>query len=196
MIQSCIRMTLAAAGVALAGAAAAAESCPVTVESADALDAAGIAAVYDCLEARMAEGYAKSEEAAARAYRGWTVTGTRPAVAGPHGNRLLLTFANEIAAPGYLAFAEDGVAMPEGAVLAKESISINKKKQEARPGPLFLMTKLATGAAPETADWLYGGVQPNGKPMKFKQSFCHNCHQAFADQDYLAYPLQEVRVGQ
>ena len=31
--------------------------------------------------------------------------------------------------------------------------------------------------------------------MKFKQSFCHNCHEAFEGQDALGYPLEEVRLS-
>ena len=57
------------------------------------------------------------------------------------------------------------------------------------------MTKMEAGSIPETNDWLYGGLQPNGKPMKFKQAFCHDCHAGWEEQDFLAYPLEEVRLG-
>jgi len=124
------------------------------------------------------------------------VTSTRPAVTGPHGNRFLQTWANDIAAEQYLKFAEEGVHMPVGSVLAKESFKIHKKKKKAVIGPLFIMTKLEEGASPETNDWLYSGLQPNGKPMKFKQSFCSSCHIGWEDQDALAYPAEEVRVTQ
>lgn len=188
--------TIAAAAVLLGGSSAAyAYDCPVEVESAFDLEEAEVVAIYDCIKDAMVEGYSKEGDKVAENYRNWTVTGTRPAVAGPHGNRLLLTFANPIGAEQYLKFAEEGVEMPVGSVLAKESITISKKNKAARIGPLFLMTKLAEGEAPETADWLYAGLQPNGKPMKFKQSFCHDCHSGWEDQDALAYPLEEVRVS-
>lgn len=172
-----------------------AADCPVDVESAFDLDETQVVALYDCVKDAMAAGYAKEGDETGNSYRDWAVTSTRPAVAGPHGNRLLQTFANDIAADQYLKFAEEGVEMPVGSVLAKESVSISKKKKAARPGPLFIMTKLAAGGAPETDDWLYGGLQPNGKPMKFKQAFCHDCHTAWEDQDSLAYPLEEVRIS-
>ena len=175
--------------------AAAAQDCPVTVDSAFDLSETEVVAVYDCIKDAMAKGYAIGGDAVATDYRTWTVTSTRPAVAGPHGKRLLQTFANDIAAEQYLKFAEEGVVMPAGSVLAKESITISKKKKAARAGPLFIMTKLETGAAPETNDWLYGGIQPNGKPMKFKQAFCHDCHAGWEEQDFLAYPLEDVRVS-
>lgn len=175
--------------------AAHAQDCQVsTIEPFD-LTEADIAGIYDCIGDRMVEGYTQGGDMVAKNYRNWAVTGTRHGVAGAHGNRLLLTYANEIAAEQYLKFAEEGVVMPVGSRLAKESIKINKKKNAAVVGPLFVMTKLEVGASPETSDWLYGGIQPNGKPMKFKQSFCHDCHESWEDQDFLAYPLEEVRVG-
>lgn len=169
-------------------------ACAVDVTDPFELDAAAIDEIYSCLKDEMAEKYAKEGDEVAAAYRDWTVSSTRPAVAGAHGNRLLQTFANDTAAEQYLKFAEEGVDMPAGSVLAKESITISAKKKEARTGPLFIMTKGEEGSAPDTADWVYAGVQPNGKPMKFKQSFCHDCHVAWEAQDMLAYPLEEVRV--
>ncbi|MEL6885196.1 MAG: cytochrome P460 family protein [Pseudomonadota bacterium] len=185
----------AAVGMAAATAAQAQDCAAVTVEDPFDLDEAAINVLYDCLKQDMAAGYAKAGDSVGADYRTWTVTSTRPAVAGPHGNRLLQTFANDVAADQYLQFAEEGFEMPVGSVLAKESISVSIKKQKARVGPLFIMSKVGMDEAPETAGWLYAGVQPNGKPMKIKQSFCHDCHVGWEAQDHLAYPLEEVRVG-
>ena len=182
----------AAAFALSAGAASACDA--IAVEDAFDLDEGAINALYECLGDKMATGYAKGGDAVGTDYRNWQITATRPAVAGPHGNRALLTFANDIAAEQYLKFEDEGVVMPVGSVLAKESITISIKKKKARPGPLFIMTKLEAGAAPETGDWLYAGLQPNGKVMKVKQSFCHDCHVGWEDSDMLAYPLEEVRL--
>jgi len=172
----------AAACLTFSGTAALADECTnVGVESAWDLEEAQVVSLYECLKGKMATGYAKAGDEVGSAFRDWAVTSTRPAVAGPHGNRLLQTFANDIAAEQYLKFAEEGVVMPVGSVLAKESISFSKKKKTARPGPLFIMTKMEAGSIPETDDWLYGGLQPNGKPMKFKQAFCHDCHAGWAE---------------
>ncbi|MEO9516331.1 MAG: cytochrome P460 family protein [Paracoccaceae bacterium] len=175
---------------------AAADCADITVEDAFDLEEADINALYTCLGDTMAEGYAKEGDEIGSSFRDWAVSATRPAVAGPHGNRALLTFANDIAAEQYLKFEDENVQMPVGSILAKESISISIKKKKARPGPLFIMTKLEAGGAPETGDWLYAGLQPNGKVMKVKQSFCHDCHVGWEDSDMLAYPLEEVRVSQ
>ena len=178
------------------GQSAFAETCKVDVADPFELDEAAINTLYACIKDKMVEGYAREGNEVASDYRNWTVSSTRPAVAGPHGNRLLQTFANDIAAEQYLKFEDEGVVMPAGSVLAKESIGIRKKTMEAKPGPLFIMTKLEAGGAPETGDWLYSAVQPNGKPMKIKQSFCGDCHVAWEAQDMLAYPLEEVRVSE
>ncbi|AWZ22565.1 hypothetical protein RTM1035_12608 [Roseovarius sp. TM1035] len=172
-----------------------AADCAVAVEDPFALEAAAIEEIYSCIKDEMVASYTKEGDAVAGAYRDWTVTSSRPAVAGAHGNRLLYTFANDIAAEQYLKYADDGVIMPVGSVLAKESITISAKKKAAVTGPLFIMTKGEAGSAPETADWVYAGIQPDGKPMKFKQSFCHDCHVAWEAQDMMAYPLEEVRLA-
>ncbi|MEP5761679.1 MAG: cytochrome P460 family protein [Litoreibacter sp.] len=192
------RTTLTAAAFVAASLStgAASAACKVDVEDPFDLEEAGVVALYDCLKDTLAEGYAKEGDEIATNYRSWTNSATRPAVAGAHSNRFLQTFANDIAAEQYLKFAEEGVVMPVGSILAKESFGINKKKLEGRPGALFTMIKLEAGGAPEFGDWLYGGIQPNGKPLKIKQSFCHNCHAGWEEQDFLAYPLEEVRVGQ
>ncbi|WP_298257829.1 cytochrome P460 family protein [uncultured Litoreibacter sp.] len=192
-----IRTFIAAAttATALMATAASAADCAIDVEDAFDLEAAQIDEIYACLNDAMVEGYAKEGDEIGSNFRSWTATATRPAVAGPHGNRLLNTFANDIAAEQYLKFEEEGVKMPVGSILAKESISLSIKKKKARVGPLFLMTKMEEGSIPETADWLYAGIQPNGKVMKVKQSFCHDCHSSYSDQDMLGYPLEEVRVS-
>ncbi|NRB19593.1 MAG: cytochrome P460 family protein [Rhodobacteraceae bacterium] len=190
-----VKIAAVASVSVIVGAAAQAQECQVSTTDPFDLTGSDIADIYDCIGDKMVEGYSKAGDMVAKNYRNWTVTGTRHGVAGAHGNRLLLTYANDIAVEQYLKFAEDGVVMPVGARLAKESIKINKKKNAAVVGPLFLMTKLEAGASPETADWLYGGLQPNGKPMQFKQAFCHDCHVNWEDQDFMAYPLEELRVG-
>ena len=189
-----LRAFCLAAGLAMTGTPGVAQDCTnVGTDDFFDLDEAAVVALYDCLKDKMATGYAKEGDAVGGDFRSWTVTSTRPAVAGPHGNRLLQTFANDVAAEHYLKFAEE-IELPAGSVLAKESISLSKKKKTARPGPLFIMTKMEAGAIPETDDWRYDALQPNGKVMKIKQSFCHDCHSNWAEQDNLAYPLEEVRV--
>lgn len=190
------RLSAAAFGLALSATTAFAEDCAViTVEDQFDLEADEIVALYDCLADKLATGYGKENDEIGANYRSWTPTSTRAAIHGAHGNRILNTFANDIAAEQYLKYQEEGFTMPVGSILAKESITVSIKKKKARPGPLLMMTKMEAGSIPETGDWLYTGVQPNGKTMKVKQSFCHDCHEAFEDADFLAYPMEEVRLG-
>jgi hypothetical protein len=181
-----------AATLTLATAAPAAD-CEVDAESVWDMSAEEVTAFYDCMEAAMAESYAENDHPAASAYRDWTVTSTRPAVQGAHSERLLQTFANDTAADEYLKFAADGVDMPAGSVLAKESLGVDDGK--GRVGPLFLMTKLQEGEAPDTDDWRYDAVTGSGGTMGISQAFCHDCHVNWEAQDNLAYPMEEVRVS-
>lgn len=192
-----IRTFAFATALTLAAGASSAQDCTaITVEDAFDLDEPAITALYDCLEEKMATGYAKEGDKTGSTYRDWAVTATGPGVAGTHGNRLLLTFANDVAAEQYLKFEDEGVEMPVGSVLAKESITVSIKKKAARPGPLFIMTKVGLDAAPDAGGWLYSGLQPNGKVMKVKQSFCHDCHVGWEAQDMMAYPLEDLRLTQ
>lgn len=190
----------AAAGAAsilmMSTAAAQAQDCTFDVEK-DLYDytAEEVAAVYDCISADLAAGYAKEGDEIAAVYRTWGVTATGPAAPGTHSNRWLQTFANDVAFDTYVQypFGEDFV-MPVGSVLAKESFSLNKEGAP-RNGPLFIMTKVEAGTdAEEFGNWVYAAVQPNGKPMGIQQGFCHDCHVAFSDQDSLGYPDRDVRL--
>jgi Cytochrome P460 len=186
---------LAALAVSVAGSAAFAQECTVSSKDPFDLEEAEVIALYECIGDQMAAGYAKQGDEIGSSFRSWTVTSTRPAVTGPHGNRFLQTFANDIAAEQYLKFAEEDVVMPVGSILAKESFSINKKKMTARIAPLFIMTKLEAGGAPEAGDWFYSALSPSGKPMKIKQAFCSACHVLWQTQDYMGYPGEDVRVS-
>jgi len=149
--------------------------------------------LYDCVKDRLAEGYAAEGDEVAVAYRDWGVTATGAAAPGAHSNRMLLTFANDVAYDQYVQYAFGDFEMPVGSILAKESYSVNKKG-EPRLGPLFIMTKVeAGGEAEEFDNWVYAAVRTNGKPMGIKQGFCHGCHEAYADQDSLGYPDRDVR---
>lgn len=172
---------------------AAAQDCAVDAEDAYAMTEEQVTALYSCIEAAMADAYAQGDNPVADAYRGWTVTGVRPGPDPTHGDRLLLTFANETAAETYLAFAEEGVEMPVGGILAKESIAI--ADGQGRIGPLFIMEKLGIDAAPDTGGWSYTAVQPDGQMMGVPQAFCHDCHMNFEGQDGMAYPSAELRVN-
>lgn len=153
--------------------------------------------VYLCLERKMFDGYNTGPKRWVNAnhvgqFRTWTPASTLPANPGVHSNRFLFTYVNPIGAAAYTQFA-DGVKMPVGTVIAKESFSINSKGK-SKPGPVFFMEKVAAGTSPKTGDWFYTMVAPSGKPQAvnvFKA--CHECHSGFSDSDFLGYPDAEVQ---
>jgi len=182
----------AALFIALAGSASAQEC--VADKPAGELEDAEIDALYDCIKGQLAEGYQAGDNEVAKVYREWGTASVAPRVTGPHGDRFLMTFVNPVGYDEYVKFNEDDARMPQGTVIAKESFKLGKDNKVTR-GPLFIMTKMGEGEVAETGDWVYDAVQPDGKPLKFKQSFCHDCHGAFEGQDALGYPDPDVRVS-
>ena len=187
----------AAAAAIFAGPAAAACTAPAAAED---LTADQAAAVYDCMKAEMLAGYSKGPKRWIKAeyvkdYRGWTAASTAPAAPGVHGDRFLMTYVNDAGADAYLAFAEEGVDMPVGTVVAKESFTIGKGGK-AKAGPLFLMEKAAKGASPQTNDWYYMMVSAGGAPVAVPVvQACHGCHAGYEDTDGMGYPEESVRAS-
>lgn len=155
-----------------------------------------IAALYACVVDDLEAGYGANDHEIGAVYRTWGAAATGPALPGVHGERFLNTFVNEVGYDQYIEYAfGDDFAMPVGTVIAKESYKL-RNDGTPRLGPLLIMTKVEAGTeAEEFGNWVYSGVQPNGKTMGVKQSFCHDCHSAYADQDSLGYPLDHVRLG-
>ncbi|MEL6570319.1 MAG: cytochrome P460 family protein [Pseudomonadota bacterium] len=195
-MKSLTKLTVSAFVVMLGtaqGALADGHSCTFEKDPFD-FDQSEIDALYACVVDDLAAGYATEGHEIGSVYRDWTPTATGPYNPGPHGERFLNTFANDVAAEQYNQYAFGEFEMPVGSVLAKESYKL-RDDGTPRRGPLFIMTKVAAGGEAEEFDnWVYSAVQPNGKNMGVKQSFCHNCHQAFADQDSMGYPDPSVRL--
>jgi hypothetical protein len=159
-------------------------------------DEADVAALYACVSDDLEAGYGAEDHEVGGVYRTWGNAATGPALPGVHGERFLNTFVNEVGFDTYIEYGYgDDFVMPVGTVIAKESYKL-RNDGTPRLGPLLIMTKVEPGTeAEEFGNWIYSGVQPNGKNMGVKQSFCHDCHSAYADQDSLGYPLDEVRLG-
>lgn len=87
--------------------------------------------------------------------------------------------------------------IPAGTVIAKESFAVTDKGK-VQKGPLFLMQKVAAGTSPETMDWYYMAVAPNGTPMAVPvMTACNRCHMGnYGDRGGLGYPIEEARIGQ
>lgn len=156
--------------------------------------------VYNCIAEELHAGYAQGDKRWIPAehvtdYRDWTRASTIPAAPGFHGNRFLLTWVNDTGDEAYLEYAEDP-DIPAGTVIAKESFAVTDAGN-VRKGPLFLMEKVAAGTSPETDDWYYMLVAPNGAPQAVNvMTACSECHQgAYGFQGGLGYPVPEARVS-
>lgn len=190
---------LAEALVAPAGARS--EECRAPEAKSD-LSAAEAQALFDCVSGTLYSGYQASGLPEAAAYRDWALASTAPFVSATHGSRFVNHYINAVGEAAYLDYLDGGFRMPVGSIAAKESFNVDRTGA-VKPGPLFFMEKLARGASPETADWKYTLILPNGKVLGVtgtetgdKVGFCHDCHEAVADtQDALFYPVEAYRVS-
>lgn len=187
-------------GLALALAASGAHAaCDVDKAGGD-LSGDEAEAIYECLSESLHEGYRAGPKRWIPAgfvedYRDWTKVSAFPAAPGFHGGRFLTTWVNEAGAEAYLKYEEDP-EIPAGTRIAKESFSVGDDGA-VTPGPLFLMQKVEAGASPETGDWHYMMVAPNGAPQAVNvQTACSACHQEnFGHQGGLGYPVEEARIA-
>lgn len=152
-------------------------------------------AIYDCIRPELVKGYQKKgKNPIAMAYTDWKPVSRGPAAPGVHSEQHLMTYVNDTGFESYVEFRTQGADMPVGTQIAKEAFSF-KKNGKVKRGPLLMMEKVGVDNAPDTGGWEYSGVKPNGKKLKVDgKGFCHACHQAYAGQDFLGYPVPAVRV--
>jgi len=87
-----------------------------------------------------------------------------------------------------------------GAVLVKDSFTVTDDG-EIFAGALFVMEKLSPEAYPDTGDWRYQMIMPDGSifgdttgEAPQNMEFCHTCHQSVADSDYLFLIPEDYRA--
>ncbi len=146
-------------------------------------------AVYDQIKQQMAAGYALSSKAPAKTYQEWRQFSSAPYLSSGHGNRYISNFGNELSSS--YADLDEGSQMPAGAILAKDSFTVTGDKQ-VFPGALFLMEKLSEDLSPETGNWRYVMILPEGSVFgdttggnPESMEFCHDCHQQVEGTDFL-----------
>ena len=157
------------------------------------LSAEEMTELYNCLQPKFQEAYAKKGSEVGTAYSSWKAGSTHPAAPGVHSGQYLMTYVNDVGYDQYVQYKSDGSEMPVGTVIAKENFTI-KDSGKIKYGPLLIMTKVGD-SAPDTGGWEYSGVKPSGKVLKVDgPGFCHACHQAYPTQDFQGYPVPEARV--
>ncbi len=154
---------------------------------------------YKSLTRRMARGYAAAQLELIRNYQNWPLFNDAPYISATHGQRFVNSYANRMA--HNYGTMQEGESLPMGSVLAKDSMTVTDEGN-VYPGALFVMEKLAQGTSPETADWRYLMVMPDGSlfgdtmgSRASRVAYCHDCHAAVADRDYTFYVPEEFRAG-
>eukprot|EP00903_Cladosiphon_okamuranus_P002528 g2526.t1 len=154
--------------------------------------------IYADLKERMSASYAMSDMPEIANYQSWPILNDAPYVSATHGQRYVNNYVNQIA--GNYASLGPGERLPVGSVLVKDSITVTDDGR-IFPGALFGMEKLATGASPETADWRYFMVIPDGSIYGDTKgdnpdlmTYCHECHLAVADRDYTFFIPEDYLI--
>ena len=145
--------------------------------------------------------YSKSDHAVADSYPSWRRHSKHAYVSDTHGGRYVQNYANGNARA--YALYENAGRFPAGSQLAKDSFAV-KANGKLAPGPLFLMEKMPAGFSPETGDWRYTMILPNGTVFGTtkgagaqKVQFCADCHLSVApDQDSVMLLPEELRATQ
>lgn len=159
---------------------------PANLNDADALS------IYDRVKEEMHAGYMISRDPHAEAFSGWQRYNSFPYRSATHGERFINHYINS-KGRDYGNF-EDAGAMPEGAVVAKDSFAVTTEG-DVFAGPLFLMEKMAEGFNPAGRDWRYSMIMPDGSLFGVtsgvrseKVEFCITCHRAAGDEaDHLYF---------
>lgn len=154
---------------------------------------------YRELTRRMARGYAAAQLDEIRNYQNWALYNDAPYISATHGQRYVNTYANRMA--HNYGTLQEGELLPIGSVLAKDSMTVTDEGN-VFPGALFVMQKLGSGTNPDTADWRYVMVMPDGSLFgdtmgsgANRVAYCHDCHAAMADRDYTFYIPEAYRIG-
>ncbi len=161
------------------------------------LPAAEVEKIYSEMRTRLMEGYAVSRFPGTGDYLSWKRYNSSPYLSKTHGQRFVNNYANA-KAKGY----GSGASLPVGSVLAKDSVTITDTGKTF-PGALFIMEKLKPGTSDTTNDWRYVVVNPDGSLFGDTTGdepelveYCHACHEAKSDDDYVYFVPKEFRAQQ
>ena len=154
-------------------------------------------AAYQALIEEMVAGYRLSGVPTGARYRSWPRYNSSPYQSVTHGRTYVNNYAND-AAKAYGRYEAAGL-FPQGAVLAKDSFTIDAEG-EVRPGSLFLMEKMAQGFNPESGDWRYTQVLPDGSVLGTTRgenagnvNYCVPCHVDSRNRDHVFFPRKPFR---
>ena len=154
--------------------------------------------LYETVRSGMFKGYSMSGLAATNSVGAWRRFNAAPYRSAQHGERFVNNYANAVGE--VYEMYEDAGTFPEGSILAKDSFTVTEKG-EVYAGALFLMEKMPEGFDPESRDWKYSMILPDGSVFGISHGegheqveFCVTCHIAAGDeQDHLFFIPEELR---
>ena len=166
---------------------------PADLTSADAIT------IYDRIKSEMAKAYKQSGLEPAEDYTSWTRHNSAPYQSATHGNRYVNNYANTVARD--YANLDAVESLPQGSILAKDSFEVTRDG-DVLTGPLALMEKMQPGFNPQSRDWRYTMILPDGTVFGItngegsdRVEFCIECHVAAGDDmDHLFYVPERYRV--
>ena len=154
--------------------------------------------IYEKLKQDLAQRYAVSGLKLIDGYQSWKRYNSSPYVSATHGQRYVNSYAN--ATGRQYGQLKPGERYPVGTVFAKDSITVTASGSSF-PTALFVMEKLAQGTNKSTADWRYLMILPDGSIFgdtlgeePEQVSYCHACHTAKQDDDYVFFVPEEFRM--
>ncbi|WP_420585901.1 cytochrome P460 family protein [Ruegeria sp.] len=155
--------------------------------------------IYKSLQRRMARGYDTARLDELLNYQNWPLFNDAPYISATHGQRFVNSYANRMA--HNYGTMQEGDKLPVGSVLAKDSVTVTDEGN-IHPGALFVMEKMPEGTLPDTADWRYVMILPDGSVFGDTTghraravAYCHDCHEAVADRDYTFFVPEEYIAG-
>ncbi|WP_170383838.1 cytochrome P460 family protein [Ruegeria atlantica] len=175
------------------------EDAHIAIENPADLSKEEASRIYKSLQKRMARGYDAAQLDLLMNYQNWPLFNDAPYISATHGQRYVNSYANRMA--HNYGTLQEGEKLPVGSVLAKDSVTVTDEGN-IHPGALFVMEKLPEGTSPDTADWRYIMVLPDGSMFGdttgFRASavaYCHDCHEAVADRDYTFFVPEDYIAG-
>ncbi len=164
--------------------------------------------MIDAMEAMGATGatppilaaWSESDRAEGAEFANWRNFAAVPYISFTHGERFATNHANAIAGEVYGLYEDIG-EMPVGGIVAKPTFSVGEDGQGFWE-TLFLMEKAEAGTSPDTNDWIYSAIMPDGGLMgrtlganSDGMYFCAACHMGSSDgTDDLLFMEEQYRV--
>jgi len=115
-----------------------------------------------------------------------------------HGNRYHNIFVNNLG-HNYARYLKAGF-MPKGTKVFKDSFTVNENG-DVFPGTLAVMEKMAPGFNPQSGDWRFSMIMPDGSVFGIlkgedsdKVEFCVECHVKVKQYDYLHFPPEKYQI--